>query len=208
MISTGYPELDEALGTGGLPEGRIIEVFGPESSGKTSLGFKALASCQKQGKLGLYIDLEFSFNKELAQSCGVNLASLVVYKPKSAGELFVSLDKFLRCQTFGVIVIDSIAAIHAENVDLAKSVHEGLYNIKKILAESKTSLICINQIRADLNSHHAITTPGGYAIKFYSTIRMGLHRNAKGVTANIIKNKAYPFMGEVFCGLDKELKHV
>jgi len=216
-ISTGSLSLDLALGVGGMPRGRVVEVFGPESSGKTTLTLHIIANAQKLGGTAAFIDVEHALDPDYAKRLGVNLDTLLVNQP-DAGEQALEIAELLtRSNAVDVIVVDSVAALvpRAElegqmgdsHVALqARLMSQALRKLTSVIAKSKTCLIFINQIREKIGVMfgNPETTPGGRALKFYSSVRVDIRRIGSikdgeqiignRVRAKIAKNKvAAPF---------------
>jgi recombination protein RecA len=216
-ISTGSLSLDMALGVGGMPRGRVVEVFGPESSGKTTLTLHVIANAQKLGGTAAFIDVEHALDPDYAKRLGVNLDTLLVNQP-DAGEQALEIAELLtRSNAVDVIVVDSVAALvpRAElegqmgdtHVALqARLMSQALRKLTSVISKSNTCLIFINQIREKIGVMfgNPETTPGGRALKFYSSVRVDIRRIGSikdgeriignRVRAKIAKNKvAAPF---------------
>ncbi len=217
VIPTGSIAIDLALGVGGIPRGRVIEIFGPESSGKTTLTLSIIANAQKMGGQAAFIDAEHAFDATYAKKIGVNLDNLLMSQPDTGEQALEIAETLVKSNAIDVIVIDSVAALtpRAEiEGDIGDS-HVGLqarlmsHALRKLsgsISKSKTCVIFINQIREKIGVMfgNPETTPGGRALKFYSSVRIDLRRIAslkKGeeavgnrVRASIVKNKvAAPF---------------
>lgn len=216
-ISTGSIGLDAALGVGGLPRGRIIEVFGPESSGKTTLALHVIAEAQKKGGICAYIDAEHAMDPEYAQKLGVNIGELLISQPDTGEQGLEITESLVRSGKIDIVVIDSVAALTpkdeiegdmgAQHVGKqARLMSQALRKLTGIVAKSKTMVIFINQIRMQIGVMfgNPETTPGGKALKFYSSVRIDIRRIAqikKGeevvggrVRVKVVKNKvAAPF---------------
>jgi len=217
VIPTGSIAIDLALGVGGIPRGRVIEIFGPESSGKTTLTLSIIANAQKMGGQAAFIDAEHAFDATYAKKIGVNLDNLLMSQPDTGEQALEIAETLVKSNAIDVIVIDSVAALtpRAEiEGDIGDS-HVGLqarlmsHALRKLsgsISKSKTCVIFINQIREKIGIMfgNPETTPGGRALKFYSSVRIDLRRIAslkKGeeavgnrVRASIVKNKvAAPF---------------
>ncbi|MFA5500282.1 MAG: recombinase RecA [Candidatus Omnitrophota bacterium] len=217
VIPTGSIAIDLALGVGGVPRGRVIEIFGPESSGKTTLTLSIIANAQKTGGQAAFIDAEHAFDATYAKKIGVNLDNLLMSQPDTGEQALEIAETLVKSNAIDVIVIDSVAALtpRAEiEGDIGDS-HVGLqarlmsHALRKLsgsISKSKTCVIFINQIREKIGVMfgNPETTPGGRALKFYSSVRIDLRRIAslkKGeeavgnrVRASIVKNKvAAPF---------------
>jgi recombination protein RecA len=216
-ISTGSIGVDAALGVGGVPRGRIIEIFGPESSGKTTLSLHIIAEAQKAGGLAAFIDAEHALDAEYAKKLGVDVDNLLVSQPDSGEQALEIAEVLVRSGAIDVIVIDSVAALvpRAElegemgdsHVGLqARLMSQAMRKLTAILAKSKTSMIFINQIREKIGVMfgNPETTTGGRALKFYSSVRIDIRRTnqikegdevvGSRVKVKIVKNKvAAPF---------------
>lgn len=218
VVPTGSFSLDAALGVGGFPKGRIIEVFGPESSGKTTLALHAVAEVQKAGGKAAFIDAEHAMDPEYAKKIGVKLDELIISQPDSGEEALNILESLVRSGIIDVIVIDSVAALTpkieiegemgAQYIGLqARMMSQALRKLTAISAKSNTLIIFINQLRDKIGMMgygDPTTTPGGRALKFYASVRVDIRRIAqikKGeeivgnrVKAKVVKNKvAAPF---------------
>ncbi len=214
-LPTGSLALDVALGVGGLPRGRIVEIFGPESSGKTSLALSAIAATQKSGGLGALVDAEHAFDPSYATKLGVDLDALLISQPDTGEQALEIVETLVRSNAVDVIVVDSVAAlvpraeIEGEMGDAmmgvqARLMSQALRKLTGAVAKSKTVLIFINQIRMKIGVMfgNPETTPGGNALKFYCSVRMDIRRaeqikdgdNAIGnrVRVKIVKNKVAP----------------
>ena len=214
-IPTGAISLDLALGVGGFPRGRVIEVFGPESSGKTTLTLKVIAQAQKLGGQAAFIDAEHAFDSTYAGKIGVNLDELLISQPDTGEQALEIAETLVRSNAVDVIVVDSVAALtpRAEiegdmgdsHMGLqARLMSQALRKLSAAISKSKTCVIFINQIRMKIGVFfgNPETTPGGRALKFYSSVRVDLRRIGsikKGeeiignhVRANIVKNKVAP----------------
>jgi recombination protein RecA len=188
-ISTGAMPLDIALGIGGLPEGRIVEIFGPESSGKSTLALSVVAEAQKMGKLCAFIDAEHSIDPTYAGQLGVNMDNLVFSQPDYGEQALDVLTTLIRTGEFGVIVVDSVAALtpKAEIDGTMEDNHMGLLprmmsrGISRIVAaanETKTLIIFTNQLREKIGIMfgNPEITPGGRALRFYCSVRIDMRR--------------------------------
>lgn len=217
VIPTGSIGLDAALGVGGLPRGRIIEIFGPESSGKTTLALHVIAEAQKKGGVCAYIDAEHAMDPDYAGRLGVNINQLLISQPDAGEQALEITESLVRSGKIDVIVIDSVAALTpkdeiegdmgAQHVGKqARLMSQALRKLTAIVAKSKTIVIFINQIRMQIGVMfgNPETTPGGKALKFYTSIRLDIRRIAqikKGedvmggrVRVKVVKNKvAAPF---------------
>lgn len=216
-IPTGSIGLDYALGVGGLPRGRIIEIFGPESSGKTTLALHVVAEAQKLGGVSAFIDAEHAMDPEYAKRLGVKIDELLISQPDTGEQALEIVESLVRSGKMDVIVIDSVAALtpKAEIESDMETQHVGrqarlmsqaLRKLTAIVAKSKTVVIFINQIRMQIGVMfgNPETTPGGKALKFYTSVRLDIRRIAqikKGdevmggrVRVKVVKNKvAAPF---------------
>jgi len=216
-VSTGSFSLDLALGVGGLPRGRVIEIFGPESSGKTTLAISTIAQAQKTGGNCAFIDAEHAFDPEYARKIGVNLDNLLISQPDNGEQALEICETLVRSNALDVVVVDSVAAlvpraeIEGEMGDSimgvqARLMSQALRKLTGAVSKSKTCLIFINQIRMKIGVMfgNPETTTGGNALKFYSTVRLDIRRKAtlkKGeenvgnnVQVKVVKNKvAAPF---------------
>ncbi|MDP2929971.1 MAG: recombinase RecA [Candidatus Omnitrophota bacterium] len=214
-IPTGSIAIDLALGIGGVPRGRVIEIFGPESSGKTTLTLSIIANAQRMGGQAAFIDAEHAFDAGYAKKIGVNLDNLLMSQPDTGEQALDITETLVKSNAIDVVVIDSVAALtpRAEiEGDIGDS-HVGLqarlmsHALRKLsgsISKSKTCVIFINQIREKIGIMfgNPETTPGGRALKFYSSVRIDLRRIAslkKGeeavgnrVRASIVKNKVAP----------------
>src|SRR3989440_12218067 len=186
-ISTGALSLDMALGGRGLPRGRIVEIFGPESSGKTTVALHAVANAQKQGGVAAYIDAEHALDPSWARRVGVDLESLLVSQPSSAEEALKIAEMLIKSNAVDIIVIDSVAAlvprsevegeIGDSHVGLqARLMSQALRMLNPAIARTKTCMIFINQIRQKIGVMfgNPETTSGGLALKFYSSVRLDI----------------------------------
>jgi len=215
VIPTGSVSLDLALGVGGVPRGRIIEIFGPESSGKTTLGLHIIAEAQRKQGLAAFIDAEHAFDPEYAQNIGVNLDELLISQPDTGEQALEIAETLVRSNAVDVIVIDSVAAlvpkaeIEGEMGDAqvglqARLMSQALRKLAGAVSKSKTTVIFINQLRMKIGVMfgNPETTPGGVALKFYSSVRLDIRRitqikegeNIIGnrVRVKVVKNKVAP----------------
>lgn len=217
VIPSGSLAVDIALGVGGVPRGRVIEVFGPESSGKTTLALHIVAEAQKKGDICAFVDAEHALDPEYAKRIGVKIDDLLVSQPDTGEQALEITESLVRSGTIGVIVIDSVAALTPKaeiegemgqsHVGLqARLMSQALRKLTSIVARSKTVVIFINQIRMQIGIMfgNPETTPGGKALKFYASVRVEVRRAAqikKGedvvgsrTKVKIVKNKvAAPF---------------
>ncbi len=217
VIPTGSIGLDAALGVGGYPRGRIIEIFGPESSGKTTLALHAVAEAQSMGGICAYIDAEHAMDPEYAKKLGVKIDQLLISQPDTGEQALDIVDSLVRSGNIDVIIVDSVAALTPKDEiegDMgayhvgkqARLMSQALRKLTSIVAKSKTVVIFINQIRMQIGVMfgNPETTPGGKALKFYTSVRLDIRRIAqikKGeeimggrVRVKVVKNKvAAPF---------------
>lgn len=213
-ISTGSFSLDIAMGVGGMPRGRVVEVYGPESSGKTTLALHMAAEVQKKGGLAAYVDAENALDPDYAKRIGVKINDLLISQP-SSGEQALQIVEALAKSNIDVIVVDSVAAltpraeIEGEIGDQfiglqARLMSQALRRLSSVIAKSQSIVIFINQIRMKIGMMfgNPETTPGGKALKFYASVRIDLRRIAqikKGeevigsrIKAKVVKNKVAP----------------
>ena len=214
-ISTGSFSLDLALGIGGLPRGRVIEIYGPEASGKTTLALTAIAQAQKKKGKAAFVDAEHALDPEYAKKLGINLDDLLISQPDNGEQALEITETLIRSNAIDVIVIDSVAAlvpraeIEGEMGDSmmgvqARLMSQALRKLTGIVSKSKTILIFINQIRMKIGIMfgNPETTTGGNALKFYSSMRLEIRKKAilkKGeenvgnhVIVKVVKNKVAP----------------
>ena len=214
-ISTGSFNLDKALGIGGLPKGRVVEIYGPESSGKTTLTLQVIAECQKAGGSAAFIDAEHALDPEYAKALGVDIDELVVSQPDTGEQALEVTDTLIQSKSLDVIVVDSVAALvpKAElegdmgdsHVGLqARLMSQALRKITGNIQKSNTMVIFINQIRMKIGVMfgNPETTTGGNALKFYSSVRLDIRRvgaikDGDEVVGNetrvkVVKNKVAP----------------
>ncbi len=214
-IPTGSLALDLALGVGGIPRGRITEIFGPEASGKTTLAQHVIAEAQKRGGMAAYIDVEHALDPSYAANCGVNVDDLLISQPDAGEEALDITEALVRSGAIDVIVIDTVAAlvpraeIEGEMGDThvglqARLMSQALRKLAAAIAKSGTAVVFINQLREKVGIIFGSpeVTPGGRALKFYSSIRIDLRRveTIKGgteaigsrVRAKVVKNKVAP----------------
>src|SRR3981081_226235 len=221
-ISTGSIGVDAALGVGGVPRGRISEIFGPESSGKTTLSLHVIAEAQKRGGLAAFIDAEHALDAEYAKKLGVDIENLMVSQPDCGEQALEICEALVRSSAVDVVVIDSVAAL-VPKAELdgemgdpsmglqARMMSQALRKLTGIVSKSNTCLIFINQIREKIGVMFGSpeTTTGGRALKFYSSVRLDIRRIAaikdgETVTGNrtkvkVVKNKlAAPFREAAF----------
>ena len=220
VIPTGALALDLALGVGGVPRGRVIEIFGPESSGKTTLMLHVIANAQKAGGLAAFIDAEHALDPAYAKKLGVNLDDLLVSQPDSGEEALSICETLARSNALDVIVIDSVAAL-VPRAELegemgmatmgmqARLMSQALRKLTAVLSKSKTTCIFTNQLREQVGVMfgNPETTPGGKALKFYASIRIDIRRKdaikdtagiavGNHVKVKIVKNKVAPPFAE------------
>ena len=222
VIPTGSVALDLALGVGGIPKGRITEIFGPEASGKTTLGQHIIAETQKQGGMAAYIDAEHALDPSYATHCGVNLNDLLISQPDTGEQALEITEALVRSGAIDVIVIDSVAAlvpraeIEGEMGDVhvglqARLMSQALRKLAAAIGRSGTAVVFINQLREKVGIifGNPEVTPGGRALKFYSSVRIDLRRIesikqgnevvGSHVRAKVVKNKvAAPFIRSDF----------
>lgn len=214
-IPSGALSLDLALGIGGYPKGRIVEIFGPESSGKSTISLHAVAECQKKGGTCAYIDTEHALNVGYAQALGVNLDSLLMSQPDYGEQALEIAETLVRSGAIDLIVIDSVAALvpkseiegdmgDAQMGMQARLMSQALRKLTAIVNKSKCIVIFVNQIREKLGVMfgNPETTPGGRALKFYSSIRIDIRRiesmksgvDITGIRSKVkvVKNKVAP----------------
>ncbi|MFH1401789.1 MAG: recombinase RecA [Parcubacteria group bacterium] len=216
-ISTGAVSLDLALGIGGVPRGRVIEIYGPESSGKTTLALHILAEAQKKGGVGAFVDAEHALDPEYSKKIGVNVDELLISQPDSGEQALQIVETLVNSGQVDVIVVDSVAAlVPQKEIDgemgefqiglQARLMSQALRKLSAIVAKTKTIVIFLNQTRMKIGIMfgNPETTPGGLALKFFASVRIDLRRLAQikrgdeiignRVKAKIVKNKvAAPF---------------
>ncbi len=220
-IPTGALSLDIALGAGGLPRGRIIEIYGPESSGKTTLALSVIANAQKQGGIAAIIDAEHAMDPDYAKKVGVNIDELLISQPESGEQALQICETLVRSSALDIIVIDSVAAlvpkaeIDGEMGDAhmglqARLMSQALRKLTAVVARTKTSIIFINQLREKIGVMFGSpeTTPGGKALKFYASVRLDIRRIesikvgtevvGNRVRVKTVKNKVAPPFREAF----------
>ena len=214
-ISTGSIAVDAALGIGGVPRGRVTEIFGPESSGKTTLTLHIIAEAQKSGGLAAFIDAEHALDAEYAKKLGVDIENLMVSQPDSGEQALEICEALVRSAAVDVVVIDSVAALvpkaelEGEMGDASVGVHarlmsQALRKLTAVVSKSNTTLIFINQIREKIGVMfgNPETTPGGRALKFYAsvmldvrrieTLKQGTDMVGNRVKVKVVKNKVAP----------------
>lgn len=216
-IPTGSMALDMAIGVGGIPRGRVTEIYGPESSGKTTLSLSVISEAQKKGGVAAFIDAEHAFDSTYAKRLGVNLDDLLISQPDSGEQALEICETLVKSSAVDVVVIDSVAALvpraeiegemGASHMGLqARLMSQALRKLTSSISKSKTSVIFINQIREKIGIMfgNPETTPGGRALKFYASVRLDIRRieNIKAgdvvvgshVRVKVVKNKvAAPF---------------
>ncbi len=214
-ISTGSISLDIALGVGGLPKGRVIEIFGPESSGKTTLALQVVAGAQREGAIAAYVDAEHALDIEYARKLGVRTEDLLISQPDSGEQALEITDTLVRSGAIGILVVDSVAALvprselegdmgDAQMGSQARLMSQALRKLTAAVARSRTMVIFINQIRMKIGVMfgNPETTTGGNALKFYSSIRLDIRRIAplkeaeevigSRTRVKVVKNKVAP----------------
>jgi len=217
VISTGSISLDLALGVGGIPRGRVVEIYGPESAGKSTLALHIVAEAQKKGGIAAFVDAEHALDPEYAKNIGVKINDLLISQPDNGEQALEIVDTLVRSGAVDVIIIDSVAALtprveiegemDQQHIGLqARLMSHALRKLTAIIGKSNTSVIFLNQIRHKIGVFfgNPETTPGGMALKFYSSVRIEIRRAAKiesmdkivgnRVKVKIVKNKvAAPF---------------
>jgi recombination protein RecA len=215
VISTGAISIDYALGIGGVPRGRVIEIFGPESSGKTTLALQVIAEAQKKGGMAAFVDAEHALDAAYAKKLGVDLDNLLVSQPDNGEQALEIVEVIIRSNSVDVVVVDSVAALvpraeiegemgEAQMGLQARLMSQALRKLTGAVSKSKTSLIFINQLREKIGVMfgNPETTTGGRALKFYSSIRIDIRRigaikDGEAVVGGrtrvkIVKNKLAP----------------
>ena len=215
VISTGSIGLDAALGVGGYPKGRIIEIYGPESSGKTTLAIHAIAEAQKQGGIAAFIDAEHAFDRFYAEKLGVNTADLLVSQPDNGEQALEIADNLIRSGAIDIIVIDSVAALTPKSeiegdmgdskVGLqARLMSQAMRKLTATISKTNCCCIFINQLREKIGVMfgNPETTTGGNALKFYASVRIDIRRQSQikdgdlaagnHVKVKVVKNKVAP----------------
>jgi len=211
VISTGSLGLDLALGVGGLPKGRVIEIYGPESSGKTTIAIHAMAECQKQGGMCAIIDAEHAFDRAYALALGVNVDEVELCQPESGDQALEIADRLVASGAFDLVVIDSVAALvpkaelEGEMGDSKMGLHarlmsQALRKMTGTISKTNTCVIFINQLREKIGIMfgNPETTTGGNALKFYASVRLDVRRSI--TTANSVMN------GEIKIGNETTVK--
>ena len=215
VIPTGSINLDMALGVGGFPRGRIIEIFGPESSGKTTLAIHAIAECQKQGGIAAVIDAEHAFDSFYAKKLGVDIANLLVSQPDNGEQALEIADNLIRSGAIDIIVVDSVAALTPKaeidgemgdsKVGLqARLMSQAMRKLTSTISKTNCCCIFINQLREKIGVlfGNPETTTGGNALKFYASVRIDIRRTqaikdgdqnvGNRVKVKVVKNKVAP----------------
>ena len=203
-VSTGSLSLDVALGVGGLPRGRVVEIFGPESSGKTTLTLHAIAETQKSGGIAAFIDAEHAFDRFYAQNLGVDIDNLIISQPDNGEQALEIADNLVRSGAIDMVVIDSVAAltpkseIEGEMGDSKMGLHARLMSqaLRKLtgsISKTNCTMIFINQLREKIGVMfgNPETTTGGNALKFYASVRLDIRRSTqiKDSDGNVLGNK-------------------
>ena len=215
-ISSGSLGLDIALGVGGYPKGRVVEIYGPESSGKTTLTLHAIAECQKKGGIAAFIDAEHAFDRFYAENLGVDIENLIISQPDHGEQALEIADNLIRSGAIDMVIIDSVAAltpkseIEGEMGDSKMGLHarlmsQALRKLTSSISKTNCTVIFINQLREKIGIMfgNPETTTGGNALKFYASIRLDIRRstqikNSEGVVmgnktrVKIVKNKVAP----------------
>jgi recombination protein RecA len=214
-IPTGSLALDIAIGVGGIPRGRVIEIYGPESSGKTTLCLSIVAQAQKAGGIAAYIDAEHAMDSEYARKVGVDVDNLLISQPESGEQALQIVETLVRSSALDVIVVDSVAAlVPRSEIDgdmgdpqmgmQARLMSQALRKLTAVMSKTNTSVIFINQLREKIGVMfgNPETTPGGKALKFYASVRIDIRRVesikngteviGNRVKAKVVKNKVAP----------------
>ena len=215
VIPTGSIGLNAALGVGGYPKGRIIEIYGPESSGKTTLAIHAIAECQKAGGTAAFIDAEHAFDRFYAEKLGVDIANLLISQPDNGEQALEIADQLIRSSAVDILVVDSVAAltpkkeIEGDMGDSAVGLHarlmsQALRKLTGTISKTNTTCIFINQLREKIGVMfgNPETTTGGNALKFYASVRLDIRKSqpikdgetilGNKVKVKVVKNKVAP----------------
>ena len=215
VISTGSIALDAALGVGGYPKGRIIEIFGPESSGKTTLAIHVIAEAQKMGGIAAFIDAEHAFDRFYAEKLGVNTADLLIAQPDNGEQALEIADNLIRSGAIDILVVDSVAALTPKSEiegDMgdskmglqARLMSQAMRKLTATISKTKCCCIFINQLREKIGVMfgNPETTTGGNALKFYASVRLDIRRQSQikdgdvasgnHVKVKVVKNKVAP----------------
>ncbi len=215
VIPTGSIGLNAALGVGGYPKGRIIEIYGPESSGKTTLAIHAIAECQKSGGVAAFIDAEHAFDRFYAEKLGVDINNLLISQPDNGEQALEIADQLIRSSAVDILVVDSVAAltpkkeIEGDMGDSSVGLHarlmsQALRKLTGTIAKTKTTCIFINQLREKIGVMfgNPETTTGGNALKFYASVRLDIRKSqaikdgetvlGNKVKVKVVKNKVAP----------------
>lgn len=228
VTSTGVFPIDVALSIGGIPKGRICEFFGPEGSGKTTVALYSIAACQQGGGVAAFLDVEQALDPQLAVSCGVKLEELIFSQPDNANQMLTMAEQLILSDAVDLLVIDSVAAMVTEAEmdgtlgesaakigELARLMSSSLRKLVNLASKHGTTIIFINQIRQNINTGYGHgpteTTPGGKALKFYSSVRLEIKRGKqikKGddvigheLYVKVVKNKMAPPFKTAHCAL-------
>ncbi|PVX51866.1 recombination protein RecA [Balneicella halophila] len=215
VISSGSLSLDIALGVGGYPRGRVIEIYGPESSGKTTLAIHAIAEAQKQGGIAAFIDAEHAFDRFYAEKLGVNIEDLYISQPDNGEQALEIAEQLIRSSAVDIVVVDSVAALTPKkeiegemgdsNVGLqARLMSQALRKLTGVISRTNTTCIFINQLREKIGVMfgNPETTTGGNALKFYASVRLDIRRRTaikegedtigNQTVVKVVKNKVAP----------------
>ena len=214
-IPTGALSLDVALGVGGIPRGRVVEIYGPESSGKTTLAQHVVAECQKKGGIAAFIDAEHALDPEYAKNLGVNIDELLISQPDTGEQALEITEELVRSAAVDIIVVDSVAAlVPKEEIEgdmedkqmglQARLMSKALRKLTSIVSKTNTTVIFINQLRQKIGVFYGSpeTTTGGTALKYYSSVRLDIRKIetikkddkevANRVRVKVVKNKVAP----------------